>query len=163
MSVTVRHWKTQVQLPFFSMHVHTPCYRTSLYLNLSALNAVQLLTSVFFPSFIKSCFCFIQESPLYCSAVFLLSLTNAVLFLCSGRVRTRRQSSGSAVGANATVTDSRGRSRAKVVSQSQRKCSHCAFSHLTHFTLLQELESLFYSPPCQMWPSSFSEKHTLSV
>ncbi|XP_058247283.1 CLIP-associating protein 1a isoform X24 [Hemibagrus wyckioides] len=36
-----------------------------------------------------------------------------------GRVRTRRQSSGSAVGANATVTDSRGRSRAKVVSQSQ--------------------------------------------
>ncbi|KAG9271133.1 CLIP-associating protein 1 isoform X5 [Astyanax mexicanus] len=36
-----------------------------------------------------------------------------------GRVRTRRQSSGSAVGANNTVTDSRGRSRAKVVSQSQ--------------------------------------------
>uniref|UniRef100_A0A8C1PPW6 Cytoplasmic linker associated protein 1a n=1 Tax=Cyprinus carpio TaxID=7962 RepID=A0A8C1PPW6_CYPCA len=38
-----------------------------------------------------------------------------------GRVRTRRQSSGSAVSANSTVTDSRGRSRAKVVSQSQRK------------------------------------------
>ncbi|XP_058643432.1 CLIP-associating protein 1a isoform X16 [Onychostoma macrolepis] len=36
-----------------------------------------------------------------------------------GRVRTRRQSSGSAVSANSTVTDSRGRSRAKVVSQSQ--------------------------------------------
>ncbi|KAG1937704.1 hypothetical protein F2P79_018132 [Pimephales promelas] len=36
-----------------------------------------------------------------------------------GRVRTRRQSSGSAVNANSTVTDSRGRSRAKVVSQSQ--------------------------------------------
>ncbi|TSL16081.1 CLIP-associating protein 1 [Bagarius yarrelli] len=36
-----------------------------------------------------------------------------------GRVRTRRQSSGSTVGANASVTDSRGRSRAKVVSQSQ--------------------------------------------
>ncbi|XP_027020091.1 CLIP-associating protein 1a isoform X3 [Tachysurus fulvidraco] len=36
-----------------------------------------------------------------------------------GRVRTRRQSSGTAVGANSTVTDSRGRSRAKVVSQSQ--------------------------------------------
>ncbi|XP_037395493.1 CLIP-associating protein 1a isoform X26 [Pygocentrus nattereri] len=36
-----------------------------------------------------------------------------------GRVRTRRQSSGSAVGSNTTVTDSRGRSRAKVVSQSQ--------------------------------------------
>ncbi|XP_053090468.1 CLIP-associating protein 1a isoform X32 [Pangasianodon hypophthalmus] len=40
-----------------------------------------------------------------------------------GRVRTRRQSSGSAVGANTTVTDSRGRSRAKVVSQSQRSRS----------------------------------------
>uniref|UniRef100_A0A8C1G0K4 Cytoplasmic linker associated protein 1a n=1 Tax=Cyprinus carpio carpio TaxID=630221 RepID=A0A8C1G0K4_CYPCA len=39
----------------------------------------------------------------------------------TGRVRTRRQSSGSAVSANSTVTDSRGRSRAKVVSQSQRK------------------------------------------
>ncbi|XP_073701937.1 CLIP-associating protein 1a [Garra rufa] len=36
-----------------------------------------------------------------------------------GRVRTRRQSSGSAVNTNSTVTDSRGRSRAKVVSQSQ--------------------------------------------
>ncbi|XP_047670625.1 CLIP-associating protein 1a isoform X5 [Tachysurus fulvidraco] len=40
-----------------------------------------------------------------------------------GRVRTRRQSSGTAVGANSTVTDSRGRSRAKVVSQSQRSRS----------------------------------------
>uniref|UniRef100_A0A671MC04 CLIP-associating protein 1-like n=1 Tax=Sinocyclocheilus anshuiensis TaxID=1608454 RepID=A0A671MC04_9TELE len=40
-------------------------------------------------------------------------------FLPTGRVRTRRQSSGSAVSANSTVTDSRGRSRAKVVSQSQ--------------------------------------------
>ncbi|XP_034142748.1 CLIP-associating protein 1a isoform X27 [Esox lucius] len=37
----------------------------------------------------------------------------------SGRVRTRRTSSGSAVGATVTVTDSRGRSRAKMVSQSQ--------------------------------------------
>uniref|UniRef100_A0A673JJ13 CLIP-associating protein 1-like n=1 Tax=Sinocyclocheilus rhinocerous TaxID=307959 RepID=A0A673JJ13_9TELE len=36
-----------------------------------------------------------------------------------GRVRTRRQSSRSAVSTNSTVTDSRGRSRAKVVSQSQ--------------------------------------------
>uniref|UniRef100_A0A6Q2Y4T0 TOG domain-containing protein n=1 Tax=Esox lucius TaxID=8010 RepID=A0A6Q2Y4T0_ESOLU len=35
------------------------------------------------------------------------------------RVRTRRTSSGSAVGATVTVTDSRGRSRAKMVSQSQ--------------------------------------------
>ncbi|XP_016305492.1 CLIP-associating protein 1-A-like isoform X6 [Sinocyclocheilus anshuiensis] len=40
-----------------------------------------------------------------------------------GRVRTRRQSSGGAVSANSTVTDSRGRSRAKVVSQSQRSRS----------------------------------------
>ncbi|XP_041724625.2 CLIP-associating protein 1-A isoform X11 [Coregonus clupeaformis] len=37
----------------------------------------------------------------------------------TGRVRTRRTSAGSAVGASATVTDSRGRSRAKMVSQSQ--------------------------------------------
>ncbi|XP_060741640.1 CLIP-associating protein 1-B-like isoform X7 [Tachysurus vachellii] len=36
-----------------------------------------------------------------------------------GRVRTRRQSSGSSAGGGASVTDSRGRSRAKVVSQSQ--------------------------------------------
>ncbi|XP_077473784.1 CLIP-associating protein 1a isoform X17 [Stigmatopora argus] len=40
-----------------------------------------------------------------------------------GRVRTRRQSSGSVSGANSTVVDSRGRSRAKVVSQSQRSRS----------------------------------------
>lgn len=36
-----------------------------------------------------------------------------------GRVRTRRQSSGNAGGASPSVVDSRGRSRAKVVSQSQ--------------------------------------------
>ncbi|KAL2087913.1 hypothetical protein ACEWY4_016741 [Coilia grayii] len=36
-----------------------------------------------------------------------------------GRVRTRRQSSGSSAGGATSVTDSRGRSRAKVVSQSQ--------------------------------------------
>ncbi|XP_051786238.1 CLIP-associating protein 1a isoform X15 [Erpetoichthys calabaricus] len=36
-----------------------------------------------------------------------------------GRVRTRRQSSGSAVGVSTTPADNRGRSRAKVVSQSQ--------------------------------------------
>ncbi|CAB1447108.1 unnamed protein product [Pleuronectes platessa] len=36
-----------------------------------------------------------------------------------GRVRTRRQSSGSSGGANTSLVDSRGRSRAKVVSQSQ--------------------------------------------
>lgn len=39
---------------------------------------------------------------------------------CPGRVRTRRQSSGSTGGPSAPVMDSRGRSRAKVVSQSQR-------------------------------------------
>lgn len=49
-----------------------------------------------------------------CSCVFLL--------VClPGRVRTRRQSSGSVGGASQSVVDSRGRSRAKVVSQSQRK------------------------------------------
>ncbi|XP_049321528.1 CLIP-associating protein 1 isoform X31 [Astyanax mexicanus] len=36
-----------------------------------------------------------------------------------GRVRTRRQSSGNSAGGGVSVTDSRGRSRAKVVSQSQ--------------------------------------------
>ncbi|KAK2839429.1 hypothetical protein Q5P01_013169 [Channa striata] len=40
-----------------------------------------------------------------------------------GRVRTRRQSSGSVGGATTSVVDSRGRSRAKVVSQSQRSRS----------------------------------------
>ncbi|XP_030614345.1 CLIP-associating protein 1a isoform X15 [Archocentrus centrarchus] len=40
-----------------------------------------------------------------------------------GRVRTRRQSSGSVGGASTSVVDSRGRSRAKVVSQSQRSRS----------------------------------------
>uniref|UniRef100_A0A3B5RBG6 Cytoplasmic linker associated protein 1a n=1 Tax=Xiphophorus maculatus TaxID=8083 RepID=A0A3B5RBG6_XIPMA len=38
-----------------------------------------------------------------------------------GRVRTRRQSSGSVGGASPSVVDSRGRSRAKVVSQSQHR------------------------------------------
>ncbi|GLD67029.1 CLIP-associating protein 1 isoform X11 [Lates japonicus] len=40
-----------------------------------------------------------------------------------GRVRTRRQSSGSVGGVSTSVVDSRGRSRAKVVSQSQRSRS----------------------------------------
>lgn len=38
-----------------------------------------------------------------------------------GRIRTRRQSSGSATSITSTAADTRGRSRAKVVSQSQRK------------------------------------------
>ncbi|XP_061296152.1 CLIP-associating protein 1 isoform X18 [Bos javanicus] len=41
------------------------------------------------------------------------------LGLDSGRIRTRRQSSGSATNVSSTPADSRGRSRAKVVSQSQ--------------------------------------------
>ncbi|KAK5890842.1 hypothetical protein CesoFtcFv8_014324, partial [Champsocephalus esox] len=40
-----------------------------------------------------------------------------------GRVRTRRQSSGSTGGGSPSVVDSRGRSRAKIVSQSQRSRS----------------------------------------
>ncbi|XP_066503511.1 CLIP-associating protein 1 [Hoplias malabaricus] len=49
-----------------------------------------------------------------------------------GRVRTRRQSSGSSVGGGASVTDSRGRSRAKVVSQSQRSRSANTAGGKTH-------------------------------
>ncbi|XP_040084865.1 CLIP-associating protein 1 isoform X1 [Oryx dammah] len=45
------------------------------------------------------------------------------LGLDSGRIRTRRQSSGSATNVASTPSDSRGRSRAKVVSQSQRSRS----------------------------------------
>ncbi|XP_059730691.1 CLIP-associating protein 1 isoform X4 [Bos taurus] len=45
------------------------------------------------------------------------------LGLDSGRIRTRRQSSGSATNVASTPADSRGRSRAKVVSQSQRSRS----------------------------------------
>ncbi|XP_066514879.1 CLIP-associating protein 1-like, partial [Hoplias malabaricus] len=48
------------------------------------------------------------------------------------RVRTRRQSSGSSVGGGASVTDSRGRSRAKVVSQSQRSRSANTAGGKTH-------------------------------
>ncbi|XP_074255933.1 CLIP-associating protein 1 isoform X2 [Saimiri boliviensis] len=43
--------------------------------------------------------------------------------LDSGRIRTRRQSSGSATNVASTPSDNRGRSRAKVVSQSQRSRS----------------------------------------
>ncbi|XP_070437177.1 CLIP-associating protein 1 isoform X33 [Equus przewalskii] len=43
--------------------------------------------------------------------------------LDAGRIRTRRQSSGSATNVASTPADSRGRSRAKVVSQSQRSRS----------------------------------------
>ena len=54
------------------------------------------------------------------------NITEALCLLCPpGRIRTRRQSSGSATNV-ASTPDSRGRSRAKVVSQSQRKkCILC--------------------------------------
>uniref|UniRef100_A0A672ZTC0 Cytoplasmic linker associated protein 1a n=1 Tax=Sphaeramia orbicularis TaxID=375764 RepID=A0A672ZTC0_9TELE len=48
-----------------------------------------------------------------------LFFSNESPWLDNGRVRTRRQSSGSVGGASTSVVDSRGRSRAKVVSQSQ--------------------------------------------
>uniref|UniRef100_A0A7N8X7Q1 Cytoplasmic linker associated protein 1a n=1 Tax=Mastacembelus armatus TaxID=205130 RepID=A0A7N8X7Q1_9TELE len=47
-----------------------------------------------------------------------------------GRVRTRRQSSGSVGGSNTSIVDSRGRSRAKVVSQSQRMYTHNTSPHV---------------------------------
>ncbi|XP_016360382.1 CLIP-associating protein 1-like [Sinocyclocheilus anshuiensis] len=49
-----------------------------------------------------------------------------------GRVRTRRQSSETAAGGGASVTDSRGRSRAKVVPQSQRSRSANPVGGKTH-------------------------------
>uniref|UniRef100_A0A4W6E1X0 Cytoplasmic linker associated protein 1a n=1 Tax=Lates calcarifer TaxID=8187 RepID=A0A4W6E1X0_LATCA len=54
-----------------------------------------------------------------------LSSLHSLCCFCShpGRVRTRRQSSGSVGGVSTSVVDSRGRSRAKVVSQSQRSRS----------------------------------------
>lgn len=55
-------------------------------------------------------------------------LTHSSLCCRPGRVRTRRQSSGSVGGPSTPVADSRGRSRAKVVSQSQRM-------YLTHARL----------------------------
>uniref|UniRef100_A0A8C0HR86 Cytoplasmic linker associated protein 1 n=1 Tax=Buteo japonicus TaxID=224669 RepID=A0A8C0HR86_9AVES len=45
--------------------------------------------------------------------------TSDCLCILSGRIRTRRQSSGSATSVTSTPADTRGRSRAKVVSQSQ--------------------------------------------
>lgn len=48
-------------------------------------------------------------------------LTSDCLCIPPGRIRTRRQSSGSATSITSTPADTRGRSRAKVVSQSQRK------------------------------------------
>uniref|UniRef100_A0A8B9K4S6 Cytoplasmic linker associated protein 1 n=1 Tax=Astyanax mexicanus TaxID=7994 RepID=A0A8B9K4S6_ASTMX len=55
----------------------------------------------------------------FSSATALPPGSYASLALERGRVRTRRQSSGNSAGGGVSVTDSRGRSRAKVVSQSQ--------------------------------------------
>ncbi|XP_036815092.1 CLIP-associating protein 1-B isoform X17 [Oncorhynchus mykiss] len=63
----------------------------------------------------KSCLVTVPSASPFSSAATLPPGSYASL----GRVRTRRTSAGSAVGASATVTDSRGRSRAKMVSQSQ--------------------------------------------
>ncbi|XP_038870555.1 CLIP-associating protein 1-like isoform X4 [Salvelinus namaycush] len=65
----------------------------------------------------KSCLVTVPSASPFSSAAALPPGSYASL----GRVRTRRTSAGSAVGASATVTDSRGRSRAKMVSQSQHR------------------------------------------
>ncbi|XP_042162508.1 CLIP-associating protein 1-like isoform X23 [Oncorhynchus tshawytscha] len=72
----------------------------------------------------KSCLVTVPSASPFSSAATLppgsyASLDGTPGKINTGRVRTRRTSAGSAVGASATVTDSRGRSRAKMVSQSQ--------------------------------------------
>ncbi|XP_042162494.1 CLIP-associating protein 1-B-like isoform X10 [Oncorhynchus tshawytscha] len=76
----------------------------------------------------KSCLVTVPSASPFSSAATLppgsyASLDGTPGKINTGRVRTRRTSAGSAVGASATVTDSRGRSRAKMVSQSQRSRS----------------------------------------
>ncbi|XP_071197977.1 CLIP-associating protein 1-B-like isoform X8 [Salvelinus alpinus] len=76
----------------------------------------------------KSCLVTVPSASPFSSAAALppgsyASLDGTPGKINTGRVRTRRTSAGSAVGASATVTDSRGRSRAKMVSQSQRSRS----------------------------------------
>ncbi|XP_049584440.1 CLIP-associating protein 1a isoform X22 [Syngnathus scovelli] len=65
----------------------------------------------------------VPASPAFSSAAALppgsYASLNGTPGKSDGRIRTRRQSSGSASGASPSVVDSRGRSRAKVVSQSQ--------------------------------------------
>ncbi|XP_049584443.1 CLIP-associating protein 1a isoform X25 [Syngnathus scovelli] len=69
----------------------------------------------------------VPASPAFSSAAALppgsYASLNGTPGKSDGRIRTRRQSSGSASGASPSVVDSRGRSRAKVVSQSQRSRS----------------------------------------
>nr|XP_046224027.1 CLIP-associating protein 1-B-like isoform X23 [Oncorhynchus gorbuscha] len=72
----------------------------------------------------KSCLVTVPSASPFSSAATLppgsyASLDGTPGKINMGRVRTRRTSACSAVGASATVTDSRGRSRAKMVSQSQ--------------------------------------------
>eukprot|EP00063_Salmo_salar_P046044 XP_014020879.1 PREDICTED: CLIP-associating protein 1-B-like isoform X12 [Salmo salar] len=72
----------------------------------------------------KSCLVTVPSASPFSSAAALppgsyASLDGTPGKMNTGRVRTRRTSAGSAVGASATATDSRGRSRAKMVSQSQ--------------------------------------------
>ncbi|XP_064831494.1 CLIP-associating protein 1-like [Oncorhynchus masou masou] len=76
----------------------------------------------------KSCLVTVPSASPFSSAATLppgsyASLDGTPGKMNTGRVRTRRTSAGSAIGASATVTDSRGRSRAKMVSQSQRSRS----------------------------------------
>lgn len=56
--------------------------------------------------------------------------------LLPGRVRTRRQSSGSTGGPSTPMMDNRGRSRAKVVSQSQRMYTDSICRHRQPQTLV---------------------------
>lgn len=63
------------------------------------------------------------------------SLLLRILFSDPGRVRTRRQSSGSTGGPSTPLTDSRGRSRAKVVSQSQRMYTQFTSVHTISLVL----------------------------
>ena len=63
------------------------------------------------------------EQHVRCCCCLWKKPVDSLIFLCipPGRIRTRRQSSGSATSVTSTPADTRGRSRAKVVSQSQRK------------------------------------------
>lgn len=56
-----------------------------------------------------------------CRSHWMTTMETMFLLYPPGRIRTRRQSSGSTTNVASTPSDSRGRSRAKVVSQSQRK------------------------------------------
>ncbi|XP_024919498.1 CLIP-associating protein 1a [Cynoglossus semilaevis] len=65
----------------------------------------------------------LTSPPPCCCSIFHKPLKDGTPGKRDGRIRTRRQNSGSVGGASPSVVDSRGRSRAKVVSQSQRSRS----------------------------------------